>query len=213
MRLQKITGLAALACAFTFASVSSSVLADKRHHNERDSFQTPLVIGHRGGGSGYLPEHTLEAYALGIELGADHRARPRGHPRRPPHRAPRTQPHRHHQRVDAAAVRAPQAHRRAGRSTHRRLLGQRLHAGRDQAARRHPAIPGTRPAVRRPLQDPDARRDHRLRQAQVAREELRIRHLPGNQASHLSPEHRTAARKTACCARSRKPAGTTAVLR
>ena len=32
----------------------------------------PLVIGHRGGGSGYLPEHTLEAYALGIELGADY---------------------------------------------------------------------------------------------------------------------------------------------
>ena len=32
----------------------------------------PIVIGHRGGGSGYLPEHTLEAYALGIELGADY---------------------------------------------------------------------------------------------------------------------------------------------
>lgn len=32
----------------------------------------PLVIGHRGGGNGYLPEHTLEAYALGIELGADY---------------------------------------------------------------------------------------------------------------------------------------------
>ena len=32
----------------------------------------PLVIGHRGGGSGYLPEHTLEAYALGIEFGADY---------------------------------------------------------------------------------------------------------------------------------------------
>jgi glycerophosphoryl diester phosphodiesterase len=32
----------------------------------------PLIIGHRGGGSGYLPEHTLEAYALGIELGADY---------------------------------------------------------------------------------------------------------------------------------------------
>ncbi len=70
MRLQKITGLAALACAFTFASVSSSVLADKRHHNERDSFQTPLVIGHRGA-HGYLPAHTLEGYALAIELGAD----------------------------------------------------------------------------------------------------------------------------------------------
>jgi len=32
----------------------------------------PLVIGHRGGGSGYLPDHTLEAYGLGIELGADY---------------------------------------------------------------------------------------------------------------------------------------------
>jgi glycerophosphoryl diester phosphodiesterase len=31
----------------------------------------PLVIGHRGA-SGYLPEHTLEAYALAIELGADY---------------------------------------------------------------------------------------------------------------------------------------------
>ncbi|MEO7336744.1 MAG: glycerophosphodiester phosphodiesterase [Caldimonas sp.] len=34
--------------------------------------RVPLVIGHRGGGSGYLPEHTLEAYALGIDLGADY---------------------------------------------------------------------------------------------------------------------------------------------
>lgn len=31
----------------------------------------PIVIGHRGA-SGYLPEHTLEAYALAIELGADY---------------------------------------------------------------------------------------------------------------------------------------------
>lgn len=31
----------------------------------------PLVIGHRGS-SGYLPEHTLESYALAIELGADY---------------------------------------------------------------------------------------------------------------------------------------------
>src|SRR4051812_34350758 len=30
----------------------------------------PLVIGHRGA-SGYLPEHTLESYALAIEQGAD----------------------------------------------------------------------------------------------------------------------------------------------
>ncbi len=32
--------------------------------------QKPLVIGHRGA-SGYLPEHTLEAYKLAIEQGAD----------------------------------------------------------------------------------------------------------------------------------------------
>jgi glycerophosphoryl diester phosphodiesterase len=30
----------------------------------------PLVIGHRGA-SAYLPEHTLEAYRLAIQLGAD----------------------------------------------------------------------------------------------------------------------------------------------
>jgi glycerophosphoryl diester phosphodiesterase len=40
--------------------------ADKVH-----GFRTPLVIGHRGGATGYLPDHTLENYALGIELGAD----------------------------------------------------------------------------------------------------------------------------------------------
>jgi glycerophosphoryl diester phosphodiesterase len=35
-----------------------------------DAGKRPLVIGHRGA-SGYLPEHTLESYALAIELGAD----------------------------------------------------------------------------------------------------------------------------------------------
>jgi glycerophosphoryl diester phosphodiesterase len=32
--------------------------------------QTPIVIGHRGA-SGYLPEHTLEAYQLAINMGAN----------------------------------------------------------------------------------------------------------------------------------------------
>jgi glycerophosphoryl diester phosphodiesterase len=32
--------------------------------------QQPLVIAHRGA-SGYLPEHTLEAYQRAIDLGAD----------------------------------------------------------------------------------------------------------------------------------------------
>ena len=33
--------------------------------------RSPIVIGHRGA-SGFLPEHTLESYALAIELGADY---------------------------------------------------------------------------------------------------------------------------------------------
>jgi len=32
-------------------------------------YQAPIVIGHRGA-AGYRPEHTLEGYALAIELGA-----------------------------------------------------------------------------------------------------------------------------------------------
>jgi glycerophosphoryl diester phosphodiesterase len=47
--------------------LAAPVLAHLRHAPER----TPLVIGHRGA-SGYLPEHTLERYALAIELGADY---------------------------------------------------------------------------------------------------------------------------------------------
>jgi glycerophosphoryl diester phosphodiesterase len=45
----------------------ASASADSRRHTETG----PIVIGHRGA-SGYLPEHTLESYALAIELGADY---------------------------------------------------------------------------------------------------------------------------------------------
>jgi glycerophosphoryl diester phosphodiesterase len=44
---------------------------ERRHGHYRDLGPRPLVIAHRGA-SGYLPEHTLEAYALAIELGADY---------------------------------------------------------------------------------------------------------------------------------------------
>ena len=43
------------------------VQADSRREHDR----APLIIGHRGA-SGYLPEHTLAAYQLAIELGADY---------------------------------------------------------------------------------------------------------------------------------------------
>jgi glycerophosphoryl diester phosphodiesterase len=47
--------------------LSTPAVADSR----RNAPKTPLVIGHRGGATGYLPDHTLENYALGVELGAD----------------------------------------------------------------------------------------------------------------------------------------------
>jgi len=56
--------LAAALCTM----VSLPVHADR--NGKRDEFPRPLVIGHRGA-HGYLPAHTLEGYALAIELGAD----------------------------------------------------------------------------------------------------------------------------------------------
>jgi glycerophosphoryl diester phosphodiesterase len=59
----------ATALALLVLGTSGPALA---HDGASPANRGPLVIGHRGGGSGYLPEHTLEAYALGIELGADY---------------------------------------------------------------------------------------------------------------------------------------------
>ena len=60
-----LSGIVVLTVLLGF--VSSPATADSRH----GGFKKPLVIGHRGGATGYLPDHTLENYALGIELGAD----------------------------------------------------------------------------------------------------------------------------------------------
>lgn len=57
---------AALLCLAAASSIPSA-MADEAHASER----APIVIGHRGA-PGYLPEHTLESYALAIELGADY---------------------------------------------------------------------------------------------------------------------------------------------
>jgi glycerophosphoryl diester phosphodiesterase len=65
-------GAAAATLALTLISLPS-VAHEAQHrgrHHHLDGVQKPLVIGHRGA-SGYLPEHTLEGYALAIELGAD----------------------------------------------------------------------------------------------------------------------------------------------
>src|SRR5260221_5371955 len=68
MKLTSIAGglLAAVLCAIFYPPVQ----ADPGRNGKRDEFPRPLVIGHRGA-HGYLPAHTLEGYALAIELGAD----------------------------------------------------------------------------------------------------------------------------------------------
>jgi glycerophosphoryl diester phosphodiesterase len=57
------TGMAAAAL---LAAAAPAAVAHDRSGEEH-----PLVIGHRGA-SGYLPEHTLQSYALAIKLGADY---------------------------------------------------------------------------------------------------------------------------------------------
>lgn len=51
----------------TLGLVAAPAHAEPRH----DDRPSPIVIGHSGA-AGYLPEHTLEGYALAIELGADY---------------------------------------------------------------------------------------------------------------------------------------------
>ena len=65
----KITGAAVLS-AMALLATASPAQADNNKHRRAEN--APLVIGHRGGATGYLPEHTLENYALGIALGADY---------------------------------------------------------------------------------------------------------------------------------------------
>ena len=61
---------ALLGMGMLLATVAPAVAHEEQARRRADN--APLVIGHRGGASGYLPEHTLEAYALGIALGADY---------------------------------------------------------------------------------------------------------------------------------------------
>ncbi len=62
---------AALALAVALTGLSGVAQADRRHGHDDDRAKSPLVIGHRGA-AGHLPDHTLEGYALAIELGADY---------------------------------------------------------------------------------------------------------------------------------------------
>lgn len=63
--------LAAAAATLLALSAGTAWAHDDGRGWGRRGEPSPLVIGHRGA-SGYLPEHTLESYALAIELGADY---------------------------------------------------------------------------------------------------------------------------------------------
>lgn len=56
---------ALFAAFFTLSTLSAAPV------EAQETFPKPLVIGHRGA-SGLLPEHTLEAYSLAIDQGADY---------------------------------------------------------------------------------------------------------------------------------------------
>jgi len=62
--MNRISRLVTLLATSFFAS---ALLADKPNVSVQDEF---VIIAHRGA-SGYLPEHTLEAYALAFGMGAD----------------------------------------------------------------------------------------------------------------------------------------------
>jgi len=66
MKLIAKAGMLALLATLSFTTLTATA------HEHRRAENAPLVIGHRGGATGYLPDHTLENYALGIELGADY---------------------------------------------------------------------------------------------------------------------------------------------
>ena len=74
MKLQYIKLTSIIASGLLSAAIctlfSPPVQADRGRDGKQDEFPRPLVIGHRGA-HGYLPAHTLEGYALAIELGAD----------------------------------------------------------------------------------------------------------------------------------------------
>jgi glycerophosphoryl diester phosphodiesterase len=65
-----VVTLAALIALITAVTASGGG-SQSRDDDDDDSRAEPLVIGHRGA-SGYRPEHTLAAYKLAIEMGADY---------------------------------------------------------------------------------------------------------------------------------------------
>ncbi|HJV59634.1 MAG TPA: glycerophosphodiester phosphodiesterase [Albitalea sp.] len=67
-----MTVLKRIGAATLLAALWGALAPAAMAHDQARADKAPLVIGHRGGATGYLPDHTLENYALGIALGADY---------------------------------------------------------------------------------------------------------------------------------------------
>ena len=147
----------------------------------------PLVIGHRGA-SGYLPEHTLEAYRLAIRQGADFIE---------PDlvstkdgvldRAPRDQYHPDDRCRRAPGIRRSQDPEDDRRGHGGRLVRRRLHPRRDQDPARRAARPVPAAAIQRPLQGPDVSGGDQACAARRPAARPAGRGLSGDQAPELSP--------------------------
>ena len=66
-----VRSLAGVAALSALLAGTPALLEAPATAGSKERTAAPLVIGHRGA-SGYRPEHTLAAYALAIELGADY---------------------------------------------------------------------------------------------------------------------------------------------
>jgi glycerophosphoryl diester phosphodiesterase len=74
MLIGRARSTVALGGLMLMLALASTVLATPSHERTEDnksSRKLPIVIGHRGA-SGYRPEHTLAAYQLAIDMGADY---------------------------------------------------------------------------------------------------------------------------------------------
>ena len=68
---RSVRSLAGVAALSALLAGTPALLEVPATAGSKERTAAPLVIGHRGA-SGYRPEHTLAAYALAIELGADY---------------------------------------------------------------------------------------------------------------------------------------------
>jgi glycerophosphoryl diester phosphodiesterase len=71
VRRRRLNVLVLAAFVALVAAMAASAGGENRRDDDRGDRTEPLVIGHRGA-SGYRPEHTLAAYKLAVDMGADY---------------------------------------------------------------------------------------------------------------------------------------------